>query len=130
MQHREYEFQKAVCRYISYKYPDVYFDSDTIASVKLTQQQAARNKAIQKKDFKRPDIAIYEPNNHYHGLFIELKIESPFKKDGTLKKNEHLEAQQKTIEKLNQKGYLALFCWTFEQVESVLNQYFSNLDVK
>lgn len=130
MQHREYEFQKAVCRYISYKYPNVEFDSDTIASIKLTKAQAARNKAIQKKGFKRPDIAIYEPNNNYHGLFIELKIESPFKKDGTLKKNDHLEAQKKTIENLNKKGYLALFCWTFEQVENVLNQYFSNSDAK
>lgn len=123
MKHKEYEFQKACTMYLSAKYPNVLFDSDTIASVKLTKPQAARNKAIQKKGFKRPDIAIYEPNGKYHGLFIELKTESPYKKNGELKSGEHLEGQNKTMEQLKQKGYYATFCWTFEQFKSIVDNY-------
>ena len=101
MKHLEYQSQKEVCRYLSLRYPDVLFLSDTIGNVKLTMLQAARNKAIQKYGFACPDLLILQPNKEYKGLFIELKIKSPFKKDGTLLKNEHLEEQQKAIDKLN-----------------------------
>ena len=92
MQHLEFDLQKAICRYLSYQYPDVEYMSDTIANLKLTAQQASRNKAIQKNGFKCPDLIILEPRNGYHGLFIELKLETPFKKDGSIKAsaNDHL----------------------------------------
>ena len=123
-QQPEYHLQVQVCEYLRWQYPHLLFDSDTIAAAKLTMPQAARNKKIQKEGFKRPDIAIYEPKRDYHGLFIELKVECPFKKDGTLKSNEHLEAQQKTINDLNAKGYLAMFSWSFEQTKSIIDNYF------
>ena len=47
MKHPEYDLQKTVCQYLEMQYPKVLFLSDTIASVKLTKQQAVRNKAIQ-----------------------------------------------------------------------------------
>ena len=92
MKHDEFDLQVAVCRYLSYQYPDVLFMSDTIANLKLTVGQATRNKKIQKNDFKTPDLLILEPKNDFSGLFIELKIETPFKKDGNIKAstNDHL----------------------------------------
>ena len=123
MKHPEYELQKQVCAYLNDHYPDVFYRSDTIASVKLTAAQGARNKAIQKEGFKTPDLTLFEPNKYYHGLFIELKVESPFKKDGTLKKNAHLEAQQKSINDLEAKGYFALFSWGFDMTKDLIDDY-------
>jgi hypothetical protein len=125
MKHLEYDLQVAVCRYLSYQYPDVLFTSDTIANLKLTQAQAIRNKKIQKNNFKTPDLIILEPKNNFCGLFIELKLETPFKKDGTIKAsaNDHLKGQLETIEKLNAKGYKAVFSWNFDMTKEIIDDY-------
>jgi len=124
MKHQEYILQKAVCRFLELQYPNVLFLSDTIGNVKLTEMQASRNKQIQKNGFKCPDLIILEPRKGYAGLLIELKKESPFKKDGvTLFKNEHLEAQQKSIDHLISKGYLAFFKWEFDDIKELINWY-------
>ena len=125
MKHHEYDLQVAVCRYLSYQYPDVEYMSDTIANLKLTQSQASRNKKIQKNGFKCPDILILEPKNNFFVLFIELKLETPFKKDGTIKAsaNDHLKGQLETIEKLNAKGYKACFSWGFDMTKGIIDNY-------
>lgn len=123
MKHKEYDLQVSVCRYLSLQYPDVLFLSDTVASHKLTILQATRNKKIQKTSFKCPDLLILEPNKYFKGLFIELKTESPYKKDGQLKKNEHIEAQDKSMNDLNEKGYYCLFSWSLEQSINIINNY-------
>jgi hypothetical protein len=122
----EFELQKAICRWLNVQYPKVLYLSDTIASVKLTIPQQNRNKLIQKNGFKTPDLLIFEPNKEFKGLFIELKVKSPFKKDGTLLKDEHLESQQKTINDLKQKGYYACFSWSLEMTLDIINRYMSN----
>ena len=121
----EFELQKQICRWISYQYPNMLFLSDTIASVKLTIPQQNRNKLIQKNNFKTPDLLIFEPKGNFSGLFIELKVKSPFKKNGEIFKDEHLEAQLKTINDLKSKGYYACFSWSFEMTISIINQYMS-----
>lgn len=127
MIHKEYILQKAVCKFITKQYPDVLFLSDTIGNVKLNINQAARNKAIQKDGFKCPDLLILEPNRYFKGLFIELKKESPFKKDGvTLLKSDHLEAQQLAINNLLSKGYFAAFKWEFEDIKELISWYMAN----
>ena len=125
MKHLEYDLQVAVCEYLSYQYPDVNYMSDTIANLKLTATQASRNKKIQKKGFKTPDLLIFEPKNNFCGLFIELKLETPFKKDGAIKAstNDHLKLQLKTIEILNKKGYSAHFSWGFDMTKEIIDNY-------
>ena len=123
MKHPEYRLQKSVCQYLNYQYPDVLFLSDTVASVKLSIPQQVRNKAIQKSGFKCPDLIVLEPKGEYSGLFIELKTETPFKKDGEIKSNEHLKGQYETIEKLNNKGFKAMFVWSFEQAKEEIDNY-------
>lgn len=122
-QQQEYQLQKQVCAYLNAQYPDVLYLSDTIASVRLTMPQAMRNKAIQKNGFKCPDLLILEPKNGYSGLFIELKTESPYKKDGVIKKSDHLEGQDKTIHQLQLKGYCSLFAWEFEEIKNIIDNY-------
>ena len=121
----EFELQSAICRYLSYQYGEVLFLSDTIASLKLTPAQANRNKKIQKFGFSCPDLLILEPRNGYNGLFIELKVETPFKKNGEIKasKDDHLKNQLEAIEKLNQKGYKALFSWGFDMTKEIIDNY-------
>lgn len=123
MNHKEYNLQKTVCTYIALQYPKVLFLSDTIASVRLTIPQQVRNKKIQKDGFKCPDLLILEPRKGYSGLFIELKTKSPYKKNGELYKNEHLEGQQKTINELNSKGHKAVFAWEFESIQKIIDDY-------
>ena len=126
----EYELQKSVAKYISLQYPKADFLSDTVAFLKLTMQQAVRNKAIQKKGFKCPDLLILEPYRKdgailYCGLFIELKVESPYyKKDPTiLKANPHIEAQMETILRLQSKGYYAVMLWDYDEITALIDAY-------
>lgn len=123
MKHLEYDLQKRVCAYIEWKYPNVLFLSDTIANIRLTAPQQTRNKAIQKKGFKCPDLLILQPNEQYKGLFIELKQNSPFKRDGLLKSNEHLQGQQLSIDRLNELGYYACFAWSFDMTKQIIDDY-------
>ena len=123
MKHKEFDIQCQVCRFLNIKYPKVVYISDTVANCKLTIPQATRNKKIQKSGFKCPDLLILEPNKYFKGLFIELKIENPYKKDGQLKKNEHIEAQDKSMNDLNEKGYYACFSWSLEQTINIINNY-------
>jgi hypothetical protein len=121
----EFELQSSICRYLSYQYQDVLYISDTIASLKLTPSQANRNKKIQKLGFSCPDLLILEPRNGYCGLFIELKVETPFKKNGEIKasKDDHLKNQLEAINKLKEKGYFAVFSWSFDMTKDIIHNY-------
>ena len=127
MKHPEFELQCQVAQYLNLQYPNIDFYSDTIASIKLTKAQAGRNSKIQKKGFKMPDLIIFKPNKNYKGLMIELKVSSPYKKDGTLLKNEHLQGQSDTIDKLNRLGYYACFCWSFDQIKETIDSYLKDV---
>ena len=119
----EFELQKQVCKYLSLQYRDILFLSDTIAILMLTGAQKGRNGSIQKKGFHCPDLLILEPRKGYSGLMIELKVKSPYKKDGSLRKDEHLENQQKSIDKLQEKGYKSLFSWSLNQTKEIIDNY-------
>tara|TARA_R110000782_G_scaffold215540_1_gene303215 strand:+ start:163 stop:546 length:384 start_codon:yes stop_codon:yes gene_type:complete len=123
MIHHEYLLQKEVCKFLDLNYPKVLYMSDTIANIKLTIPQQARNKAIQKEGFKCPDLIIFEPKGIHNGLFIELKIKSPYKKNGELLKNKHLQDQQKTMDDLRRIGYLCVFAWNIENIKKLIISY-------
>lgn len=122
----EFELQCRVAKYLRLKYPKVYFMSDTIASVRLDYGQAGRNKSIQCDKFKCPDLIIFEPRKGYHGLFIELKIKSPYLKTGELSTNEHIQGQAQTINRLNYMGYKALFAWDFDEITKIIDEYLND----
>lgn len=140
--HPEYDLQKEVCSYLRLQYPDVLFLSDTIANLRLLEPQKRRNKAIQNHNFACPDLIILETTQKYKGLFIELKVDSPFLKDGkTLKKKkvtikkgsiiigsyDHNERQQKSIDKLNLMGYYACFSWGFDMTKKIIDDYLDGI---
>lgn len=128
MKHPEFKLQKAVCKYLDIQYSSALYLSDTVASIKLTIPQQVRNKEIQKEGFKCPDLLILEPRGNYKGLFIELKTETPFKKNGEIKKNDHLEGQNRTINDLKARGYYATFSWGFDMTRQIIDNYFNQKD--
>jgi hypothetical protein len=119
----EFDLQVLICKYIKLKYPDLLFMSDTIASVKLTIPQQVRNKKIQKEDFHCPDLLIFQPKGMWHGLFLELKAKNIYKKDGTLLKNDHVEAQATTLLQLNDLGYYTDFAVGFDEAKFIIDRY-------
>lgn len=125
---KEYQLQKMCLSYLKLQYPNVVFMSTGIG-IGLTIPQAIRNKAIQKPNFACPDIAIYQPNFYHHGLFIELKVKSPFKKNGELLKSDHLEGQQRTIDELNKLGYFATFAVGFDEFKRIVDSYMEHVEL-
>lgn len=122
-QQPEYTLQRQVCDYLRKQYKDVLFMSDTVASLKLTKQQAIRNRAIQKPFFKTPDLIIFEPHELFCGMFLELKVDSPFLKDGITPKSEHISGQQKSMSDLRKKGYYANFGVGFDDCKRQIDEY-------
>jgi hypothetical protein len=124
-QQPEYLMQCLICAYLERQYSKVLFLSDTIASIHLKPQQAVRNKKIQKYDFHTPDLIIFEARNNFHGLFIELKSETPFKKDGNLKAStgDHLLKQAESMKQLIDKGYACYWAWSFDQAKEIIDNY-------
>jgi len=119
----EFELQKTVCAYLCRQYPKTFFLTDTIAFVRLTVPQQVRMKAVQKPGFQCPDLIIFEVRRGFSGLFLELKAETPYKKDGALKKSDHLAGQFETIKALREKGYYADFVWNFDQIKNLIDWY-------
>ena len=117
----EYTLQVAVCKYLKYQYPNVLFRSD-LGGIRLTKGLAIKAKKIQhSKGF--PDLFVYHPNKGYNGLAIELKTKELMKKNGTLKKSEHLEQQQRVLDHLNANKYYASFAVGFEEARTIIDNY-------
>jgi hypothetical protein len=136
MKHPEYELHKNICKYLKLQYPTVFYHSDTIANLQLTMNQKIRNKAIQCENFACPDLLILHPNNRFNALFIEIKVNTPYNKNGTLKKQmvakkngtkyDHLQRQNDTINQLNKLGYYATFGVGFDDCIRIIDSYMKN----
>ena len=72
-----------------------------------------------------PDLLILEPRGNYCGLLIELKREgmNPFKKDGTIKSDIHLEEQHLMLKNLEAKGYKATFASGYDIAKEIIDNY-------
>jgi hypothetical protein len=93
--------------------------------MKLTIPQQVRSKKIQADGFACPDMMIFRPSGIYSAMFLELKADNPFRKNGVLKKDEHLERQAAAIERLRSSGYHADFYWQAEQAFEAIKAYMS-----
>ena len=57
------------------------------------------------------------------GLFIELKAVEIYKKDGSLRANDHIREQADVLEALEKRGYVARFAVGFDQARSIIDAY-------
>ena len=118
---KEESLQLALSNYLRLQYKNVLFNVD-LSGIRLSIGQARKAKKLRSgRSF--PDMVIYHINSDYSALFLELKSKSPFKKDGSLLKNEHLEEQQNMLDRLNDEGYKACFIWSFEQGKRIIDEY-------
>ncbi len=115
-----------VSQYMALQYPNVIYQFSIGADIRLSPWQAARMHKINGKWRKGfVDIVIYEMRKGYGGLLVELKVTTPYKKNGELKKDEHLETQNAMHEKLRRKGYKVQFCTGFDETRDVIDEYFN-----
>lgn len=135
---REHQLYEKIARYLQENYPDVIYRFDIAADLKLTKGQAAKHKRLHPKR-GYPDLFIAQSaprcidgswKYEYYGLYLEIKAEgnSPFKKDGSLKKDEHLEEQEEMLEALRSKGYKAEFATGFEEAKKLIDDYLGGTD--
>ena len=121
----ELELQIVVADYLRLQYPDILFHSDFGSGAHLTVRQAIIQKRQNGGRRGYPDLFIAESRNKYHGLYLEIKTESnsPYKKDGTLKKDKHIEEQAEMLEKLCARGYKAEFGVGIEECKKIIDEY-------
>lgn len=111
-----------LARYLSTQYKGLIFHFDTGTGMKMTIGQARKQKGMNPKR-GYPDLFIAEPKGEYAGMYVEIKVDSPFKKDGGLKAGEHLKEQFDMLLELNNKGYYALFGAGFDECKRMIDMY-------
>ncbi len=113
-----------MARYLATKYPKLIFRFDFAAGMYLSPYMANKHRS-QNPIKGYPDLFIALPRGGYSGLFIEIKSDkaNPFKKDGTLKANEHTERQAEILATLNDIGYVAVFSTGIEQTIKIIEGY-------
>lgn len=138
----EHNLYEQIARYLQFQYPNVIYRFDVGSDLKLTPGQAAKHKRLH-PERGYPDLYIAESSENinskdwngivrewgfYFGLYLEIKTESnsPYKKDGTLKKDQHLEEQARMLEKLRARGYKAEFGVGLEGCKKIIDEYLRN----
>jgi len=121
----EAHLHSQICQWLRVQHPDIIFTSEA-SGQRLTIGQAKKAKTLRSGN-GLPDLIIFEPRGDFHGLLMELKVVSPYRKDGSLKKDDHLKEQDETLTRLTQKGYYSEFATGFEEAKSMIEQYL-NLD--
>lgn len=120
----EEKIQMDIFSWLTDKYPDVLAISES-SGVRVSKGLAMKLKRMRSKH-THCDIYVLRPSNGFHGLVIELKAKNIYKKDGTLFKDEHLEDQQRTIDKLNKEGYYATFAVGYAEAKTIIDDYLNN----
>lgn len=111
----------AVCKFLKLQYPDCMFTSES-SGIRLTIGQAVKAKGL-RSESKLPDLMILEPRGGYCGLFIELKKESVFLKNGRLSRDKHTQAQAAVLDRLKRKGYHAVFGCGLDKTINLIDTY-------
>lgn len=118
---REESIHQSVCKYLKLQYPDCIFSSES-GGIRLTMGQAIKAKSL-RSESKLPDLLIMEARGGYCGLFIEIKKDSVWLRDGSLSKDKHIQAQAAVLDRLNKKGYCAVFGCGFDLTKAIIDDY-------
>lgn len=126
----EKQIHSQICEYLKVFHSFTLFNTD-MSGMRLTMGQSVQAKKLRSCN-GFPDIVIYETYFKiesggtipiYNALFLEVKKESPFKKDGNLKKNKHLEEQAVLHARLKRRGFKVEFVWSFEMAKKIIDGY-------
>lgn len=124
MKQPETEIYKALSKYMRLKHPNVVFRFDFAAGTKMTVGQATRHKSINPHR-GYPDLFIAEPRGGYCGMFLEIKAmgSSPYKKNGGLVSNIHIQEQYLRLLELATKGYRSYFAVGIDECIDKIEAY-------
>lgn len=143
MRKTEENLHLKICNYLRKNYPDVLFRTDFSSGMKMTPGQAAKHKKFQKSR-AWPDLFIAESgvvkfkegnliiNLRKNGMFLELKADGVklYKKDGTLRKNKHIEEQAEMLDKLRNENYYAEFAIGYKDAIEQIHEYLGRPKLK
>ncbi len=122
----EEELQKKVIREIKFRWPELR-DCIHAGSLSGMKQSASRGKRA--KDMGHaagfPDLGIYISRGVYSTIYLELKYDNayPFRKDGSLRKDEHIENQARWLMRLREAGHYADFAVGYEESIRKIDAY-------
>jgi hypothetical protein len=119
----EAKVHEEVCYYIKDNYPDVIFHSD--GSGVFNKSWKIKSSISKLKSSKGiPDLHIDEPRNGYAGLKIEIKkAKTPLFTKAGKPYSEHIGEQAKMLERLEEKGYKAVFGVGYQQCIEIIDNY-------
>lgn len=126
MKNSEDIVQLAIVTYLKLQYPQVRFMANYLSGARLPIYLAKKAKRLGQAGQGTPDLFIFYKNDKYSMLVLELKVESPFKLNGMLKTNEHLEKQSKYLTYLNNQGAYASFATGVSEAINFIDKYMSN----
>lgn len=121
----EKQVHTAICKYLDAQYPDVIYTSDP-SGMRVSIGLVMEMKAKRCKRYKIPDLLILYPNSEYYGLFIEIKkdLSQLVTKSGDLRKDNHTQEQLRTLKKMQDLGYAAIFAAGFDHAKQAIDLYF------
>lgn len=127
---REDLVHEMVATYLQRAYPSVIFTSEPSGLFTRSWNQRRKLKIL-RSNHKLPDLWVLHPHDIYHGLLLELKDESVtiLKKNGELRKNEHLHEQYRTIKSLRDLGYCANFAIGVDHAVAQIDAYMKGEDM-
>jgi len=106
--------QEIVIKYLRLSYPNALYCASA-GGMRTSYLQAIKMKRTgYVKGF--PDLFIYEPNQDYHGLAIEMK-----KEKGSVASPE----QKRWQEQLRNRGYCSYICKGSEEAIKQIDEYFN-----
>lgn len=126
MKNSEDIVQLAIVTYLKLQYPQIRFMANYLSGARLPIYLAKKAKRLGQAGQGTPDLFIFYKNDKYSMLVLELKVESPFKLNGMLKTNEHLEKQSKYLTYLNNQGAYASFATGVSEAINLIDKYMSN----
>jgi hypothetical protein len=119
-----------LAKYLRENYPRIRFHSSLDGEYFGEHQRAHIGTLQWGNGF--PDLMIYHHVGQYCGLAIELKTDKgdPFKKDGTIKKNVHLQEQNDWLNYLEDHGWRAVFGIGYENCKDIIDEYIKHTSSK
>jgi hypothetical protein len=121
----ERELQNAICKYLKLRYPKVKFRTDKDGQFAI--KKTLGDKAMQASAKGFPDMIVREKRKGFNALVIELKKEdvTVFRKDGTLRDDQHLRDQKEWLDWFEELGCKATFSCGWDETKNLIDSYLS-----
>ena len=119
--------QTAVVGYLRKYLPAADIIVNPYAGMLMTKKQAARAKTLGLQAGQCDLIVMLQTNDGFAGLCLELKADgvSIFKKNGTVRKNAHLQAQYEYLELRKSQGFAAYFAVGFAEAKRLIQKHYA-----